>query len=608
MRENAIVESIINQLGGKQNIVTVTNCMTRLRITVKSEDSVNEKMLQTAEGVIAVLHDRACAYEIVVGPGKSRKYADVCREMGLSHQVPEADNWKVNKEAVRNARKKNKLRDGLKVIGDIFVPMIPGIIATGLCAGIASLVMQFVPDLANRPVWNGIHTFLSMIHQAFTVYITAWAGYRAAECFGATPILGGILGMTTSMEGINTLAEICGLYNVDTPLRSILRTGRGGVLAVICGVLFMSVVEKRIRKWMPQSLDIILTPLLTLIVCLIPHIFMAMPLFGYVSDGIVWIFNRACMSGSVAVRLITGFCAATLFLPLVAAGMHHGLVALYTVQLQELGFVTLYPALAMAGAGQVGAAIAIYIVAKKLKHKQMCNIIRSAVPAGLLGVGEPLIYGVTLPMGLPFLTAGLGAGFGGAFVMLFQVASTTWGPSGLVGVFVMTAGPIGVVQSMISYLAGLVISYVMAFIITGLVIKESDVANALGGIPAEADTSAGEDNGAATMAAVAVAATHKRVSHGEAIVIGGTESVSFRHVIADPVGIHARPAGELVKLISQFDCKVTVKNGEKTASGKSVVELMMLGAEKDSHLDILVEGKDAERAADALQTFLKKSL
>ena len=155
--------------------------------------------------------------------------------------------------------------------------------------------------------------------------------------------------------------------------------------------------------------------------------------------------------------------------------MHHGLVALYSVQLQELGYVTLYPALAMAGAGQVGAALALWKKAKKTGNNDLCSVIAGALPAGLLGVGEPLIYGVTLPLGKPFLTAGLGAGFGGAFVMVMHVASTTWGASGLLATFVMTGGPGGSARSVLFYLVGLVISYIGGYLITNAFYREEDL-------------------------------------------------------------------------------------------------------------------------------------
>jgi PTS system sucrose-specific IIC component len=129
----------------------------------------------------------------------------------------------------------------------------------------------------------------------------------------------------------------------------------------------------------------------------------------------------------------------------------------------------------MAGAGQVGAALALWKMAKKAGNESLCSVINGALPAGLLGVGEPLIYGVTLPLGKPFLTAGLGAGFGGAFIMVTQVAATTWGPSGLLGAFVMTAGQGGPARSVILYLVALAISYTGGYLVTNLFYNEDQL-------------------------------------------------------------------------------------------------------------------------------------
>ena len=301
--------------------------------------------------------------------------------------------------------KRNRIRKFLRVIGDIFIPLLPGIIAAGLCGGFASLIAQAVPNYTDNTIWAFLYQILTLINTAMMSFLTAWAGYRAAERFGGTPILGGMLGMITSLEGINKIAAIMGLYNSAVPLDSVLSSGKGGVLAVIVGALLIAYVEKTIRSIMPDSIDIVFTPLLTMFFCVIPYIVFIMPLFGYASGGIVWLFSRACLSENLLIRALSGYFAAAFFLPLVAAGMHHGLVALYSVQLQELGYITLYPALAMAGAGQVGAALALWKKARKVGNDNLCSVISGALPAGLLGVGEPLIYGVTLPLGRPFLTA-----------------------------------------------------------------------------------------------------------------------------------------------------------------------------------------------------------
>ena len=535
-RKNA--ETIIKNLGGPGNIASVSNCMTRLRIVVIDDEKADEAGIRSVDDVLGLIHDRACNYEIVVGSGKSAKYAGICREIAGADPekaVQTGERPGKDEKGRKGRAKNNLLKDALKTLGDIFIPLIPGIIAAGLCAGFASLIAQAVPDYENSSVWNLIYNLLALINTAFMMYITAWAGYRAAERFGATPILGGMLGMITSLDGINTIAGILGLSNADAPLASILRAGKGGVLAVIFGVLLLSFVEKKLRKLMPDSLDIILTPLLTLLICVIPYVLVIMPAFGYVSGGIAWALGQICLSGNIFVRILAGFISSAVFLPLVAAGMHHGLVALYSVQLEQFGYVTLYPALAMAGAGQVGAALAIRRKAKRVGNRRLCSVIDGAVPAGFLGVGEPLIYGVTLPLGKPFITAGIGAGFGGALVMAFEVASTTWGPSGLLGAFVMTDGPMGAVGSILIYLAGLGVSYVCSYIITALTYNEKEL------IPEE--ETAGEDHAAGSEAgrSPVEAEAHKTVLRGETVFFGGADN-------KDAAGIASPADGRLIPM------------------------------------------------------------
>ncbi|MBQ7473189.1 MAG: PTS glucose transporter subunit IIA [Oscillospiraceae bacterium] len=430
---------------------------------------------------------------------------------------------------------KDRIKYALKIIGDIFVPLLPGIICAGLCGGFASLIAQTVSNLTDNSLWGFVYQVLSLINTAMMSFLTAWAGYRAAQRFGGTPILGGMLGMITSLDGINRISAILGLYNQAVPLDSVLCSGKGGVLAVIAGALLIAYVEKAIRSVMPRSIDVVFTPLLTMLFCVIPYVIFIMPLFGYASGGIVWLFGRACLSDNLLVRAISGYLAAALFLPLVAAGMHHGLVALYSVQLQELGFVTLYPALAMAGAGQVGAAFALWKKAKKVGNEDLCSVIAGALPAGLLGVGEPLIYGVTLPLGTPFLTAGLGAGFGGAFIMVTQVASTTWGPSGLLGAFVMTAGRGGPGRSVLFYLIALVISYIGGYLITKVFYHERAL---------EVRTEASAEDTASRRSSLFARLSRKRSRHvraGEALQTG-------RKPVAGALPLTAPVDGETVPM------------------------------------------------------------
>ena len=472
---------ILELVGGKENVTGAINCMTRLRVNLKDYAKADIEGLKKTEGVLQVIE--MDNLHIVLGPGKAKKVTDLFKvDAGVADAAPAENNWKENKAALKATQKQGKVKTALKAVGDIFVPLIPGVIAAGICSGVATLITQAWPDYTTIKWLYILHQFLTMINTAFMTYITAWAGYRAAEKFGATPILGGMLGMITTFANINTISELMGGFfwvaEGGNPLDAVLRAGRGGVLAVIFGVLLLAKVEKWVRSKMPDALDIVVSPLVILAICVVPYVFVIMPITGIISNGLVSVVGAVCMSESVVVRMIAGFLGSFLFLPLVAMGMHHGLVALYSVQLAELGFVTLYPALAMAGAGQVGAAIAIWLKAKKTGNKRMMSVIGGALPAGVLGVGEPLIYGVTLPMGKPFITAGLGAGFGGIFCMIFKVAATTWGPSGILALPIMTAGGDSPAMQVVRYGIGLVISYIMGFVFTHFTLKDEEVANA----------------------------------------------------------------------------------------------------------------------------------
>ncbi|WP_218137411.1 PTS transporter subunit EIIC [Treponema phagedenis] len=211
---------------------------------------------------------------------------------------------------------------------------------------------------------------------------------------------------------IVAISKIFGLFNEEIPLNSILTTGKGGVIGVIAGVWILSKIEKSLRKKIPDVLDLVITPFITMLITSILFVFIIMPVAGFISDGLVAALKLIIMSPNPVISVISGYVLSALFLPMVLMGLHHGLIPIYAIQLEAMGGVSLFPVLAMAGAGQVGAAIAIYVMAKKAGNERMQKVIAGALPAGFLGVGEPLIYGVTLPLFKPFITAGLGAGSG----------------------------------------------------------------------------------------------------------------------------------------------------------------------------------------------------
>ena len=468
-----LAEKIVELIGGKDNILKVANCMTRLRVTLKDESKVNSEELKKTVGILGIVQDGSYI-QIVLGPGKAKKVADICiEELKLPKDTLVAGDWKENKATIKGTQKENKFKKAINVIANIFIPLIPAIIAAGIFNGLASLIttLQGQGTLPAEGFWQVTQLMFSLIGGAFLGYFAIYTGINSAKQFGATEALGGMIGAISIGSNIVAISQTFGLYDEAVPLNSILTTGKGGIIGVIMGVYILAKIEKAIRKRMPDVLELILTPLLSLLITAILFVFIIMPLAGFISDGLVALLSIIINSSNPVVSVISGYILAALFLPMVLLGLHHGLIPIYAVQLEAMGGVSLFPVLAMAGAGQVGAAIAIYLIARRVKNERLKQVIVGALPAGFLGVGEPLIYGVTLPMFKPFITAGLGAGFGGAYVMLTHVLANAWGPSGLVAIAIMQP------NSMLNYFIGLCISYIAGFIITYFTIKDSDVAS-----------------------------------------------------------------------------------------------------------------------------------
>ena len=468
-----LAQKIVELIGGKDNVLKVANCMTRLRVTLKDESKVNSEELKKTVGILGIVQDGSYI-QIVLGPGKAKKVADICiEELKLPKDTLVAGDWKENKATIKGTQKENKFKKAINVIANIFIPLIPAIIAAGIFNGLASLIttLQGQGTLPAEGFWQVTQLMFSLIGGAFLGYFAIYTGINSAKQFGATEALGGMIGAISIGSNIVAISQTFGLYDEAVPLNSILTTGKGGIIGVIMGVYILAKIEKAIRKRMPDVLELILTPLLSLLITAILFVFIIMPLAGFISDGLVALLSIIINSSNPVVSVISGYILAALFLPMVLLGLHHGLIPIYAVQLEARGGVSLFPVLAMAGAGQVGAAIAIYLIARRVKNERLKQVIVGALPAGFLGVGEPLIYGVTLPMFKPFITAGLGAGVGGAYVMLTHVLANAWGPSGLVAIAIMQP------NSMLNYFIGLCISYIAGFIITYFTIKDSDVAS-----------------------------------------------------------------------------------------------------------------------------------
>ena len=409
--------------------------MTRLRLQLIERNDSMIEALKKLDGVLGVNVD-GDEVQVILGAGKATTVTGVVNEILRAINTVKVGDGKALHEQIRQ-RNATPVKLFFKKIASIFTPLIPGFIACGLITGVVSMMIKISPALANDSTIQLLQVAGNAVFWGMNLFI----GINAAKIFGGTPILGGVLAALMTHPA---LADVSIFGNNLVP-------GRGGVISVIIVAAFGAYLENKLHKIIPEMFDLFLTPLVTFLIAGASAIFILQPVGGTLSDAIGTAATSAIQSGGAAV----GFVLAGVWLPLVMLGIHQATTPIHVDLISQFGVTILLPILAMAGAGQVGASIAVYF---KTKSKFLKKTIASALPVGIMGVGEPLIYGVTFPLFKPFIGACIGGACGGAIQAAFMVGAATLGISGL---------PLAATTNNIPvYLAGLVTSYVVGFIAT----------------------------------------------------------------------------------------------------------------------------------------------
>ncbi|EKF51641.1 glucose PTS transporter subunit IIA [Lactococcus garvieae] len=468
-----IARQIYEEIGGAENVQSLVHCMTRVRLSMVDEEKVNIDDLKAIDGVMGVVKGETL--QVIVGPGTVNKVAQKMVDMvgvKLGEPFPTAAGGsledrtaQMKKEAKEKYNKPSKIKEVLNSISRIFTPLIPAFVGAGLIGGIASIMANLITaGTIDGATFTQIVAVLGVIQKGIFAYLVIYVGINAATEFGATPSLGGVIGAVTMLTGITPEAPINNIFT-GQPLSA----QQGGIIGVIFAVWLLSLVEKNLRKVIPDSIDIIVTPTLSLLAIGLLTIFLIMPIAGTISTSLVGAINAVLNVGGG----FAGFLLGALFLPMVMFGLHQILTPIHIEMIDKTGSTTLLPILAMAGAGQVGASLALWV--RLRKNKEFAEIVKGALPVGFLGIGEPLIYGVTLPMGRPFITACIGGGIGGAVIgSLGHVGAIAIGPSGIALI------PLIADNRWLIYIFGLIGGYVGGFIATyffGIPQSEKDKAD-----------------------------------------------------------------------------------------------------------------------------------
>ncbi|HIX84016.1 MAG TPA: PTS transporter subunit EIIC [Candidatus Megamonas gallistercoris] len=424
------------------NIKEARNCMTRLRLHLEDLENAPLEKLKKVDNVLGV-NLNGTELQIILGPGRVNEVAAEFKRLLEEKQPHGVKQQKVKMQIGQAEKVHQQIRSKnatpfkllLKKISNIFMPLIPAFIACGLVTGLLNIALKIDPSLVNYPAVQILQIAGNAVFWGLNIFV----GVNTAKECGASPMLGGTMAVIITHPLLNNIS----LFNVD------LLAGRGGIIAVLMVVAFSSWLEIKLHKIIPKILDLFLTPLLVILIATFPALFILQPLGGIIAENIGFAVTQAIGTGGAA----AGFVIGGVFLPLVMTGLHQGLTPIHAELLNQYGVTILLPILAMAGAGQVGASIAVYL---KTKNKKLKQTIASALPVGFMGIGEPLIYGVTLPLGKPFIAACIGGAFGGAVQAFFIVGATSIGLSGL---------PLAAsTDKIIYYLLGLITAYTVGFI------------------------------------------------------------------------------------------------------------------------------------------------
>ncbi len=435
-----IAQKIVEGLGGAENIVTFENCMTRLRVVVKDGGKVNREALTKEKEIMRVVGSDT-EPQIILGPGVAESIGQVIKRMdGINYS-------ETHGEAVMT---KKSAKGIFSFFSQVFTPLIPVFAGAGLMFGVVK-ILTVIYNIGGVEIFNPdasqFMLVMNVLASTFFTYLNIAVAMSAAKVMGGNPYLGLIAG------GIIT--NLGGLAGMEVGILGLVFTnGRGGTLAALAAGALIAVVEREVKKRVPDALKIHLPSLLSIIIVGLATIYVIQPVAGVITDVItnafLWLLDNA---GFMAYAIIAGF-----FLPLVMMGMHHGLSPIHTTFIETLGSTPLYACCSMAGGGQVGASLALYV--KYRGKTSLKAAIMGGLPAGILGIGEPLIYGVTLPLGRAFITACLGAACGGAVLGFFPgQGAVTMNVSGILGALVNVRPGAYLLAYAVSIAAGFVITY-----------------------------------------------------------------------------------------------------------------------------------------------------
>ncbi|KQN61804.1 sucrose-specific PTS transporter subunit IIBC [Erwinia sp. Leaf53] len=430
-------------LGGRENIASAAHCATRLRLVMVDDSLVQKEAIEALEGVKGCFRN-AGQMQIIFGSGLVNKvHAAFIQAAGISES---------SKSDAANiaAKKLNPFQRLARVLSNIFVPIIPAIVASGLLMGLLGMVKSYGWADAS----SALFIMLDMFSSAAFIILPILIGFTAAREFGGNPYLGATLGgilthpALTNAWGVAGGFQTMNFFGLDVAMIGY----QGTVFPVLLTVWFMSHCEKRLRRVIPDALDIILTPFLTVVISGFVALLIIGPLGRGLGDGISLVLSTLIAHAGWLAGLLFG----GLYSVIVITGVHHSFHAIEAGLLgnPSIGVNFLLPIWSMANVAQAGACLAVWFKVRDVKTR---SIVLPSAFSAMLGITEAAIFGVNLRYITPFIAGLAGGAAGGAWVVIMHVNMTAVGLTALPGLAIVQG------SSMLSYLVGMAIAFGVAF-------------------------------------------------------------------------------------------------------------------------------------------------
>lgn len=456
---NAIVAAV----GGLDNINAATHCVTRLRFALDDEDKVDHDALDNM-AIVKGSFSTNGQFQVVIGQGTVDKvHAAMVKETGVGEAT---------KEEVKEAggKKQNPLQRGIKVLADIFIPILPAIVTAGLLMGLNNILANggiFAEEsvIEMYPQWSGIADMINIIANTAFTFLPALIGWSAVKRFGGNELLGVVLGLIlVHPDLLNAWAYGDALKEGGVPTWNLFgmevdKMGyQGQVLPVLFASWLLAKIEIFLKKRVIDSLQLlVVAPIALLVTGFLTFIIIGPVTFtigNWITDGLVAVFDQFAILG--------GLVYGAIYAPLVITGMHHTFLAVDLQLIGSTGSTFLWPILALSNIAQGSAAFAMMLAARDEKLKGLAGT--SGISAWL-GITEPALFGVNLRFRYPFVAAIIGSAIAGAFITMQRVLASSIGVGGVPGVFSI------VPEGWTSFFIGMAIVIVVPFLITYVIAK-----------------------------------------------------------------------------------------------------------------------------------------